>query len=164
MKWVHLKYFNRQNFDKVNVTTILIMTVYKTNCHMMLTHAIIPYVFFFFAEFIRENTVLWLLHGATVTVHTPQRGEEQQQFDVKTSQLTNSSSSLGIYQWRWEKAWRWKPSLIRMKRNNHLSCHSHLISKYNAVNIHHWWIERQILLKKLSEMTQLILIALILHW
>ena len=34
------------------------------------------------------------------------------------------------------KAWRWKPNLIRKRGNNNLGYHSHLISKYNAINLH----------------------------
>ena len=61
-----------------------IMTVYKNNLCMILTSTLVPYVYLYIAEFIRENIVLfptqcflplWLLHVATVTVHTPQRGQ-----------------------------------------------------------------------------------------
>ena len=64
----------------------MIMTVCKTNLHMILTHTMVPYVLLYTAEFIRENTVLCLIHGATETVHKPQ-SRRQQLHDNTTNQV-----------------------------------------------------------------------------
>ena len=43
---------------------------------MMLTNAMVPYVLLYMAKFIRENTLLCLVCGATIIVHKSQRGGE----------------------------------------------------------------------------------------
>ena len=75
----------QQTFNEINFTKELIMTVYKTNHHMISTHAMVSFALLCMAEFIKDSTVLWLLHGATVSFHKPQSEQEQQHHDDITN-------------------------------------------------------------------------------
>ena len=85
----------RKSFTNVDLTKESMINAFKTNFYMILAHAIETNVLLQIGEFIRENTLLWLLHRAAVTVHTHQIGGEQlQQHNDMTDQVENSSSLL----------------------------------------------------------------------
>ena len=74
--------------------------------------------------------------GCTNEQHTHQEDGSSNNMNTANlvSQFINEEISVKM-----RKGWRWKPSLINKEINIHLSCHSHLISNFNANNItcHH---------------------------
>ena len=94
-------------------------------------------------------TILWYVYTCTVlfammatpmsNIHLSGR--------MKAATWWHSKPGFAICQWRnisdnEKNGWRWKPSHIHKMTNICLSCNSHLISKYNSINITcHWKVK-----------------------